>query len=130
MLIKGSIDSTHAVTKITCLCDWAKSSDLTINAFVFLLILGVECVTVPLKGFFQFSDSEFGERLYYLHEVSSIFWTVQLKALYKYLTHRRRYSGETTRPCMPSVTSRVDQLPCSYCIFVSILSSSLRRSQS
>ena len=73
---------THAVTKITGFRERAKGGDININAFVFLLISGVE--SVSLKGFIQFSDGEFVELLYYLCQVISIIRIVELKAV-KYL---------------------------------------------
>ena len=50
-----------------CFRECAKDGDISINAFVFLLISGVE--SVPFKGFIQFSDGEFVELLYYLRQV-------------------------------------------------------------
>ena len=57
----------HAVTKITCFREYAKGGDISINAFIFLLISEIE--SVSLKGFVQFSYGEFVELLYYRSQV-------------------------------------------------------------
>ena len=84
---------THAVTKITCFRECAKGGDIGINAFVFLLISGVE--SVPFKGFVQFSDGEFVELLYYLCQVIFVVCTVELEAVKKSSTRQHRHSEET-----------------------------------
>lgn len=70
---------THAVTKIRCFRQCAKDGDIHINAFVFLLISGVE--SVPFEGFVQLCYGEFLEILYCLRQVIFVVWTAELKAV-------------------------------------------------